>query len=203
MIHPNLYKNWKCPQCNNDDENFEHIFNCDANRTHIKKIEYLIFQLLVSLIKKFTRKNNENILSKPSYSTIKTIFKNNGLSFADLIKGLFPIQLTEMVNQHINNMEVTKMILSITTNEVYYKFKEIIWNERCNKLIEKEKQNNITKRIKKKRVKGLRSHVTNNNNSTIRDVPLYTKAYGYLNSIQIGGQWVDYYTDNLFLFSFG
>ena len=90
-----------------------------------------------------------------------------------------------------NNRSLVLEILSVFYNNLFFNINENIWLPRCEKMLAKEKQNNITRREKMKKCTS-----RNNSNQTIAlsvsADDIVTTEYGLELEIRIGGSWLGF-----------
>ena len=149
----NIYKKWKCVQCNRKKETFIHVWKCNKNKKILRTIQKIVLKYLIRLINEISDNSIEiRIEDFEQLSIFKIIDDNQNLSFIDVIKGIFPLELTDLIKTNIGNQ--TKKIIEIGKKFLEFVFDILhkkIWKPRCEKMKKKEKEKKITKKMKKMR----------------------------------------------------
>src|SRR5579871_2200693 len=79
----------------------------------------------------------------------KSVYDNKELTFIDLVKGIIPLKLSDIINEKVKKKEYVKNILLTLNKFITEKFWSI-WKDRCNILeLEDKEVYNITKKEKK------------------------------------------------------
>jgi ribonuclease HI len=181
-----LYKDWKCPICQQCEENFNHIWLCNDKAIQMISVVNFCKKTLIDQINDHIENNN----SKVTYHDINAlndiwtlVESDNKLTFLDQIKGFVPLLLKDFINDRIKNLKITKDILynyrQITFDYLYRE----IWLQRCNKFKEEEQHNNITKQMKIENRNKERYEITRHPST----VPKYSNLEGLLMHIYFGG----------------
>ncbi|RHZ77267.1 hypothetical protein Glove_183g17 [Diversispora epigaea] len=159
---PDLYTNDTCISCNKAKENSLHVFVCKDFINILKKS--FIHSLVSETIKvKGERKKQQiiKLLTKNQTFTID-ISRQIGIynqharfSFIDIIRGLIPKTLKNLLRKFVNDSEAKHTIQTTFLNLREQKWEK--WLKRCEEFLEWEKeQTNITKEAKLQRKKNLR-----------------------------------------------
>ncbi|PKY56330.1 hypothetical protein RhiirA4_476562 [Rhizophagus irregularis] len=120
----------------------------------------------------------------------RLLVDNINLTFIDIIKGIFPLSLSEFLRQKIKMNDKDRIEVSINFLNFIYDETKLIWKERCERQINKEKRLKISR--KKKMITnnvGL-GNVLNIGNILKRE-PI-TRAEGLLNSIYFNQKPLDF-----------
>ena len=95
-----LYGDWKCSDCGNEKENFDHIWQCLTHRKYMAHIvlnakKYLLYQMICL-------KSDSCTFSDLDFDTFLWSYTNHGhyLSFIDILKGFIPLSLSNFITSH-------------------------------------------------------------------------------------------------------
>jgi ribonuclease HI len=200
---PDLYSNWYCPSCNNGSlETFSHIWACPSHTVELQNIYFNNHKLLVSLVNDHLKSRNNPLFSRSldGLSFWSLIDNSNSLTFIDLIKGIVPTSLTQIVNSHVNNIDKTRLILSIFFNNIYLDIMFHIWKPRCDDMLRKEQHLGLSKKLKKQK-KPLNYPYTVSHHNVLPS-SLVNGCLGLQDSIRFGGNFLDFMVAiNWFIFS--
>ncbi|RIA80245.1 hypothetical protein C1645_839066 [Glomus cerebriforme] len=137
----------KCPRCKKEEETWIHIWQCEANEY---KIEDIIIEEIENQIMQLRKENI--IINKDKWiQRIKEILSKRSLNikegyiFHEIIKGIFNNQIYEMEKESQIKATIAQFIINVVK-----KSQELIWNKRCNQVIELEKRRGLTRSEKRK-----------------------------------------------------
>jgi hypothetical protein len=152
---PDLYNNsnWHCILCS-EEETFNHLWSCSHRKhlldTIIKDTVTDIVMCCSSALANSPNKLklvNELIIAELSCWHTET---SDLLSFADIVRGIVPFALIEILVSWGLSIKQSRDILVQVFNRLQGKLR-LLWHQRCDAIVAKEKQLNITKSIKKKK----------------------------------------------------
>jgi hypothetical protein len=148
---PDLYRDSICPRCRKEEETLEHLIECPVNRKNWKSFDNKLKEKLENLGK------NKDLTPVQRKEIRRLLFSENlevqQSQSQDYIRGIIrkdtilKLQLLDISRKKV------KMILVEFLEEWFHYFKEIIWNTRCNEIIQWEKEKGITKKEKRKKRK--------------------------------------------------
>ncbi|CAG8634336.1 6126_t:CDS:1, partial [Diversispora eburnea] len=152
---PEIYKDKKCPFCNIYDETNTHVFMCkDTPNTLKNTFCYILKKVFTQETGKKTDPNmlkkiyNSHFLQVDIGRQIRDTLPVDRFAYNDLVKGLIPRSIYNIVKNYINQAAITKTVILKT----FYKWKEILrstWIMRCKEFLKWEISNEINE-IKKK-----------------------------------------------------
>ncbi|RGB34449.1 hypothetical protein C1646_668507 [Rhizophagus diaphanus] len=148
---------------------------CSSQKKRVKKIINNAIVFLYSKIKSFDK-------YEVTLDDLKGLFENNSfgklkvdnveLTFIDMIKGILPLKIVEYLTKEVKmNIKDVNQSCVIFLDYVYDET-ALIWKERCETQIQKEKKFKISK--KKKRL--IRSYDVDRKNVTSRN-PIASKSF--------------------------
>jgi hypothetical protein len=160
---PQLYSDNLCPRCLGCEETTDHIWTCPFSRiaisTIFQKAPTKLYNLIIHHLSSSTNFNSHNLKNAISnFHRISHFFKSpyNSLTtpmipgYIELFKGFVPIELTKFILNHTPLTQ--KLAMVVASNFISWLVEEgraHIWNNRCLKQIQLEKQRAITPKIKK------------------------------------------------------
>ena len=125
LRRPDLYDGWNCPSCKNHIETFTHVWNCHNHRPSIDTIIFNRKKHLVQLVNQY---GFSSIMTRDlSHDTLWSCDPSNNINFVDVIKGVVPRSLVCNINSFVNNINITRQILSIFYNNIYLDINNEIW----------------------------------------------------------------------------
>ena len=144
-----LYEDWLCPVCDTDKETFNHVWICSKHVSTLTLMTIPLKQELNNIIREHT---NTALLNQfyEDDNIWDIIISNNSFTFIDLIKGIVPTSLTTYINSFVKSQSLTLSVLDQFYFILQGVVREMIWNRRCDKMIQKEAALGITKREKRK-----------------------------------------------------
>jgi hypothetical protein len=189
---PKIYKEeMNCPRCNRKGETLQHLWECVDARNDIIHIEKIAKEKLHELIVtndnlinkdvledeiyKFTRtkctlresNTEENVkiykILKPFDKRRTYIWDGNG-SLDQILMGWIPSQIIDIVSKYQrrkNRAQIRKLILE-WSREINWLFFKNIWCKRNEKMIQWEKDNNIS--LAEKRQKNVKKNIVRERN---------------------------------------
>src|SRR5688572_21105135 len=103
--HPNLCRNWNCCVCNKEKETYDHIWLCENQKEMMEKIieeTQNHFNKEISNIKSNNDNNSKsnkvnNLQSKEFKNMWLLEKKKDKITFIDLIKGIIPQNLKDII----------------------------------------------------------------------------------------------------------
>jgi len=101
--HPDLYKHWNCQMCHDEIETFEHVWKCKSHKTIIDSIIFNNQKRLVKLVKMFTNNKQFSTRDLQNESIWKINSNEDEFNFIDLIKGVAPLSLANIINNSSKN----------------------------------------------------------------------------------------------------
>jgi hypothetical protein len=155
---PDIYREKRCPFCKTYDETNAHVFMCSNNPT-------LLRNAFCSTLKRvFTQevgtKTNKNMMQQIYNShflqadigrQIRDNLPTDRFAYNDMIRGLIPRSIYNIVKNYTNTAAITKQVIIKT----FYRWKEILqgeWIKRCKEFLKWELREEIDE--KKKKSKG-------------------------------------------------
>jgi len=194
---PTLYNNRNCPYCEDNKEDFNHVFLCDERRVDMERMIESSKCALIDHINSYIEQYNLNINHIKLQHQIFTHsfwFCNldfDTLTFIDLIKGYIPLTLVHEINSITKNNKHTFHLISLFRKDL---FEEIFsyWKDRCDTLVETDLQLGINKKIKKTS----RGQTSTSADTIIRptypDFPIYKDQQGLRNYLYFGTNILDF-----------
>ncbi|GBC05771.1 hypothetical protein RclHR1_06410008 [Rhizophagus clarus] len=151
LRRPDLYNGWNCPVCKDHPETFAHIWRC---RNHLSRLNTIIFNSkkhLISLVNQYRSINSSRFtnqhLRHPSLWNLDV--QNDSFSFVDLIKGVVPCFLFNVIDPFVDNSTITLFILSVFIDSIYSSFMSSVWNPHCERMLLDEYHAGITRQSKR------------------------------------------------------
>ncbi|GBC20729.2 hypothetical protein GLOIN_2v1479662 [Rhizophagus irregularis DAOM 181602=DAOM 197198] len=197
-----LFKDWKCPRCEKKKETFNHVWRCKSQKKMMMLITKNSFEFLfkeISDLNCYEIKKEEflKFFQEKTYCILSEDTDN--LTFIDVIKGLFPLDITKfLIDIKINKDH--RMALSVSFLEYVYDETFKIWEDRCEVEIKKEKAFRIN-RAKKMSTKSYDPEYKNRLDGLT--TPLYNRAEGLLAGIYFNKKPLDFTVFvNRIMFSF-
>ena len=141
--HPLLFDSTSlCIRCQSETEDFNHIWTCPMILHLTSSIIIKSKALLIELL--------EYNYDTPSIDQMQiwSTTVNSQFSFVDLIKGIVPSCLSELINSSISPRANANAILSHFMHFIFEQSQEI-WKERCSLQNNFEKSNDITDQLKR------------------------------------------------------
>ena len=180
-----IYKDRLCPYCNTEKETFNHIWTC---QDRITEIEELINETKLILIEKV----NGHIEQEQDKIQIQDLnigrnlwdsfYSFNDLTFIDLIKGIIPKWLSNLVAGKIKNKVRTENIFIEFRDSMINKGINKFWNKRCEILNNIDKDLGIDKKLKKEK----RNVEKFKYNRPVYDIPKYEQLDSILYNSYFG-----------------
>ena len=186
-IQPDIYKDWYCPRCNKFEENFNHVWLCEANGMTVFNIMSTFRQQLLDNLIYFDNSISSEFLSHDTLWNIGEHPEN--FTFIDIIKGIVPSFFTDKIFSVTNNSKFTFDLIQILYDALYIDIKEFIWKPRCDTMLTLERSLNIDKKTKKRRTRN-RTFTSSSSNSLTNY--LGYNNYGLDLEVKIGGKWQDF-----------
>ncbi|RIA98031.1 hypothetical protein C1645_850564 [Glomus cerebriforme] len=126
----------KCMRCNIEDENWIHIWKCEANKITLYDIVNNNIEKLINKLKQQGIRINEEIWTKRIVELLleRSTIKENQLIIHECIKGIYNKKLTNIDNNKQIRREIKEFIEDIAMDT-----KKNIWNEQCNEITRQEK----------------------------------------------------------------
>ena len=183
-----LYENWLCPLCGTEEETFNHIWTCQEQEEVIDKA---IISSQKFLFEELSKDNDK--INFTDIKCLTDIWKNkqddSSITYVDIIKGIIPLNLFELVNKY-NNKQKTQNVLYKFRDFVYKITMEEIWKPRCRIMKDIEKEYNLDKKTKNK-YKNKKSYI--DINRIIDSSSIDNSLDSIRNYIYFGGNIIDYY----------
>lgn len=147
LFWPDLYKDSLCPRCKNKEETFEHLLECKADKGGWTKVEKEVKEKLENIFisKEITGEQKRKIiilLFPRKQSELK-------LRRLETSRGFIPKGLVKEINSLGISKKKTKLILENYIEEWFLRFKVDIWQTRCEEIIKWEKEEGISRKIKR------------------------------------------------------
>jgi hypothetical protein len=178
---PILYKDAKCPLCHLEEEDTKHFVDCVKLQDKWALMQDSMAQEIEQTLEKFAvqKKLTINRLQEDDlkHHIIEMLFENNWPKShaSQWISCSIDTRFDNILKQHIHNRE-TRIDLLTNFLEIFIKlFRKNIWNFRCEKFVEWEKDNKISQ--KNKREKCLNSHSRINNRHQNLNPQCYNENY--------------------------
>ncbi|RHZ77569.1 hypothetical protein Glove_176g58 [Diversispora epigaea] len=163
LHRPDLYENAECILCDKAEEDNLHIFTCKREGDE-DPIKDLIIKFKIILREKILKNKpqTKELLIQNGLNTV-TCLNYYGeadyestkhspyFAFFEIIKGYIPDILTNKITEICKDKRMAVRIIMETFDDFQTILKNI-WKERCEKVIEWEKENGITIRAKKKKI---------------------------------------------------
>lgn len=189
-----IFKNWKCVRCNRKKEIFNHVWMCSSHKKRIREIIDKALRFLVIEIKNLERyeidlDDVKELFNNNNFG--KLIIDNDDLTFIDIIKGIFPIKISDYLIEKIRMIKEDRIKVSLMFLNFIYNETKLIWDKRCELQISKEKRLNIISKNKKLIANGIGHRHTGNNGNIFRR-PTFNRAEGLLNSIYFNKKPLDF-----------
>ncbi|RHZ88946.1 hypothetical protein Glove_19g2 [Diversispora epigaea] len=157
---PKIYENDSCIRCNLEKENQVHVLTCSKNLIDIHSCRNKLINLLVSKTTTVacgdTCKNMCKTLEALNELHIPRVVSTRDadhLSFIDVILGLIPITVYNIVLQKVVTHELADQII----DDVFVQFKLFlhthIWKDRCTAVKKWETENGISNNKWKKKIR--------------------------------------------------
>jgi hypothetical protein len=185
-----LYDGWMCPICGLHDETFNHVWMCSGHYDIINIIRDKTINHLLTWILEY----NDNIQDFNNLMALDIwdiSYDPSVFTFIDLIKGIIPMSLSELLNSWTTQKNVVEVLIQMRQfifNEIF----ENVWIPRCSHLKEFERSLGLTKK-KKLEFKSVRS--LPNNNSSNNNIILYDSLDSVRNYIYFGKNIIEFYTN--------
>ncbi|CAB4462889.1 unnamed protein product [Rhizophagus irregularis] len=179
-----------CPMCEEDEEDFNHIWFCEERREDMDDLISGVQNWLLLEINKILDPINHITLEhiKNLNDIWKLEVSEDHITFIDLIKGFFPCSLINFFKQLLSTKSKVEILSYNFRNEILDK-SMIFWKVRCNKLNEIDRGLGIDKNVKKQHF-GKEQFIDKTRKSK-------NKKYFNLQSLQshiyFGGNTIDYY----------
>jgi ribonuclease HI len=165
---PDLYKNAKCPLCYSEEESTKHFVECTKLQHEWIQLQEEMSREITQSLEKLIKKGISTISRLQAEDlkdhVIELLFKNTGpkTHVEQWITCSMDTRFDDILKQFVHNRE-TRIDLLTVFLEIFIKlFRKRIWNLRCEKFVEWEKDHNINQKKKKERKTKLQSR---NNNS--------------------------------------
>ena len=151
---PAIYSaDWKCCRCNNNNEDFNHIWLCPEIRSVLKtiisdSINHLKQQIFIQISKNIFSPDINKLL-EPSHEIWAIKVNSHGFTFIDLVKGIILFLLLDTLTKFTKSSSSTNLILTPLYDFIFNLTYNLIWKTRCDLTITKEQSLNITNRQKR------------------------------------------------------
>ena len=125
---PHIFATWTCQRCHQlREETFNHVWCCPSNTDLMTSIISDSKQFLITTASAITPSLETAILNDPDQTiwTISEIDTPGSLNFIDLIKGIVPVHLFDLIHSKTKS---NKKTLSIINSFFHYLHKRI-WGE--------------------------------------------------------------------------
>ncbi|CAB4389792.1 unnamed protein product [Rhizophagus irregularis] len=185
-----LYDGWMCPICGLQEESFNHVWTCSGHYDIINNIRYKTINHLLTWILEY----NDNIQDFNALMALDIwdiSYDLNVFTFIDIIKGIIPISLSELLNSWTTKKNVADVLIQMRQFIFNGIFAEV-WISRCSHLKEFECSLGLTKK-KKLESKSVRS--LPNNNSSYNNIIHYDSLDSIRNYIYFGKNIIEFYTN--------
>lgn len=146
-----IYNGWKCVRCERKKETFNHVWLCNSQK---KKLKDISKKAAVSLLEKINNYEEYDLKESKFFEFLDKekflhlIFDECKLTLRDIIKGIFPLSLSEFLKRKVKMNDKDRLKVSTDFLDFIYDETKLIWEERCERQIEKEKRLKINKRKK-------------------------------------------------------
>ncbi|RGB30950.1 hypothetical protein C1646_764655 [Rhizophagus diaphanus] len=185
------YGNWKCPRCEKKKETFNHIWRCKSQKKKMLLVIKNSFEFFIKEISRLERYaiKKEELFQLFQGKTYVLLSENiDNLTFIDIIKGIFPLDLTKFLIDNKVNKDV-RIALGVSFLDYVYDETFKVWEDRCE--IENKKENafGITKAKKKSKKSYDPNYKDRLDKST---TPLYDRAEGLLAGIYFNRKPLDF-----------
>ncbi|CAB4376945.1 unnamed protein product [Rhizophagus irregularis] len=126
---PDLYDGWMCPICGIQDKSFNHVWTCSGHYDIINNIrDKTINHLLTWILECNDNIQDFNALMALDIWDIS--YDPNMFTFIDIIKGIIPMSLSELLNSWTTKKNVADVLVQMRQfifNEIF----EEVWISRC------------------------------------------------------------------------
>jgi hypothetical protein len=119
-------------------------------------------------------------------------FQPDRFTFIDLIKGVVPLSLFKVIDSYLHNTSLSRQILSVFVNNIFIDINQLIWQPCCDRMLLDEFHAGITKHSKRQKCPSSISRSP----TTSRPAFSNFSNLGIVNSIDLGGEWLTYYSSN-------
>ena len=188
---PDIYDGWKCPICENADENFTHIWTCPNHMPILCHIVIQSKQELIDLIRQMGDINLNTNIDLNIDNIWDVNFSTTDFTFIDLLKGIIPNSLSSYINSLVSSKkDISQKIIELFVHRLQDICKERIWKPRCDKLIEKEKEMGINIQEKKKRNNS--NVIFSHNNIDHNNLGLDIQNYGLIKECRLGSCFLNF-----------
>jgi len=150
---PELYKEWKCPEQGCSELEFdEHIILCEKRLNKIKDILVEFENDLIQEIIKISKWPIEDLQDDLRKLDLCNLYDNiDDIGFLEIMRGLVPKKAVKWLrNLQLDTKDINDIMTTCFTNIIKKVYKNI-WLDRCQKVVELEKANNIFKKDKRKK----------------------------------------------------
>jgi hypothetical protein len=142
---PDIYKTSKCTRCRKEVEDNKHVFECEQN-------EILVTEMITQVIAMKAAQHTKMSSSKIK-SWVRNVTEKEKEEWCWLItRGVIPKEITMTVERWLKNKtKMTKVV-----KEIMYTITRIlnrIWSDRCEEVNKWEKEEGITKQMKRDRTR--------------------------------------------------
>jgi hypothetical protein len=183
--------------CHDEIETFEHVWKCKNHKAIIVSIIFNNKKRLVKLVKMFTNNKQFSTRDLQNEPIWKINSNENEFNFIDLIKGLAPLSLANIINKSSKNKIITKKIISVFLNNIFLDIEQFIWSPRCDQFILDEEHAGINRKEKRKKKPNNNSSSLSINNRNNNQHSLASGQEGVRKSIILGEEWLQYYSVSL------
>jgi hypothetical protein len=121
--------------------------------------------------------------------------RSDRFTFIDLIKGVVPLSLFNVINSLLHNNSLSRQILSVFINNIFIDINQLIWQPRCDRMLLDEYHAGITKHSKRQNCP---SDIARSPTTSRPAFSNFTNL-GIVNSIDFGGEWLTYYSANFWI----
>ncbi|RHZ85347.1 hypothetical protein Glove_66g61 [Diversispora epigaea] len=213
LHRPDLYENAECILCDKAEEDNLHIFTCKRGGDE-DPIKDLIIKFKIILREKILKNKpqTKELLIQNGLNTV-TCLNYYGeadyestkhspyFTFFEIIKGYIPDILTNKITEICKDKRMAVRIIMETFDDFQTILKNI-WKDRCEKVIEWEKENGITIRAKKKKnikIKFANRSQHNQDGMFIMGEKSDEKKEYLKEKQKIKKEKIDYFIDDIFL----
>lgn len=149
---PDLYTSNTCIRCNTDKEDHDHIFRCPKNTS---SLQLHLINVTTNTLQSYKKHSRQWVTQWLKNTTFQKVEEWVRLLSRNLIPKDFagPINSWAKTNKIMPRLPITKI-----TNEIQ-DMAQNIWKERCEKVIQWEKQHGITKAQKRAKDKWSNTHL--------------------------------------------
>jgi len=141
---PDLYVDDKCLQCQYRPETQEHLWTCSQHQTTWRSILNRAAELCDCTLKQLNEHYTKNI---------ELVLELIHESRTFITKGIVSEKLYEIVHQQARAVPKTHLIIAQVYNFIYRQIYTHIWIPRCDRVVNHERRQGITNRMKRSRIR--------------------------------------------------